>query len=317
LTTIHEYLANKIPEFELEHRLGHKDGAYRWILARGAVVRDEQGRPYRMVGSHLDITDRKRSEKTFREREAQLIAAQTIQEHILPRGTPVVPGFDLAGGLTAAEFAAGDFFDYLRMPDGALGVVVGDVSGHGVGAALLMASAAAHLRSFAEEHCDLRQILTHANALLCREVEYGRFVTLFFVQLDTASKTVRYVNAGHPPGYVLGRSGEVKAVLEHHTVPLGILPDANFPVSGPIQLDPDDVLILVTDGLLEAHSPERIQFGMDRVLDVVRANLDRKAEGIIEALQDALLEFTGSEQFKDDVTIVVMKVEEAAASEGA
>ena len=131
LKYIQDYLEGKTPKYELEHRLRHKDGSYRWIIARGAVVRDGAGKPCRLVGSHLDITDRKRSEQLMREREAELIAAQRIQKHILPHSAPSVPGYDIAGWLLPAEFAAGDYYDYLPMPDGSLGIVVGDVCGHG------------------------------------------------------------------------------------------------------------------------------------------------------------------------------------------
>jgi sigma-B regulation protein RsbU (phosphoserine phosphatase) len=288
--------------------LRHKDGSYRWILARGAVVRDDQGKPYRMVGSQLDITERKLSEQVIREREGQLVAAQRIQEHILPRVSPVVPGFDIAGGLVAAEFAAGDYFDYVWLSDGSLGIVVGDVSGHDFGAALLMASTAAHLRSFAEEHSDLEEILKHTNALLLREVEDDRFVTLLLARIELSSGTLQYVNAGHPSGYVLGETGNEKAILESSTFPLAVVPDADFPVSGPIGLDLGDIVVLVTDGVLEACSPDDRVFGKDRMLEVVRANRHRKSGEIVESLQIAVREFTGGGKPQDDVTVVVMKV---------
>ncbi|MBM4094759.1 MAG: PAS domain S-box protein, partial [Planctomycetes bacterium] len=254
LRTIGDYLAGRTSDYELEHRLRHKDGTYRWILARGAAVRDEQGNVYRMVGSHLDITQRKRSEQMLRERESQLLAAQRIQEYILPRAAPDVAGFDMAGKLIPAEFAAGDYFDYVRLPDGTLGVVVGDVSGHGVGAALLMATISAHLRSYAEEHSNVEEILQHVNSFLCREVEDVHFVTFFFARLDPQLRTLHYINAGHPRGHVLNASGALKAVLDRGTMPLAVMEDITFELHGPIQLEAGDVVLLITDGFLEAFS---------------------------------------------------------------
>ncbi len=258
------------------------------------------------------IIKRKRAEESLRGRDVQLIAAQRIQQHLLPRSAPSVPGFDVAGASFPAEFAAGDHFDYLHLADGALGVVVGDVSGHGFSSALLMASTSAHLRSFVEDHTDVEEIVVHTNSLLCRETEEGRFVTLFFARLDPASRTLQFVNAGHPAGYVLDRSGNVKSVMNSSRVPLAILPESDFPVSGPIRLEPNDVVLLVTDGILEAASPEGVLFGTQRMLEIVRANRHRKAEEIIETLQMAVGDFIQRQQPSDDVTAVVIKVEPAA-----
>jgi PAS domain S-box-containing protein len=314
LGAIRDYLEGTSSEYELEHRLRHKDGSYRWILARGAAVRDKDGKPYRVVGSHLDITGRKRSEQRLREREAQLVAAQRIQEHLLPPSSPVVPGFDITGKVLPAEFAGGDYFDYLCLPDGSLGVVVGDVSGHGVSSALLTASTCAHLRSFVADHTDVQEVLAHTNSILCWETEEGRFVTLLFARLDLKSRTVHYVNAGHPSGYVLSQSGDVKAVLESGTLPLAVLPDAEFPVGGPIGLEPNDILLLVTDGIPEARSPEDVLFGAERMLDIVRAHRNRKSSEIIAALHRAVHDFTQRAQQIDDLTAVVVKVEASSES---
>jgi sigma-B regulation protein RsbU (phosphoserine phosphatase) len=251
---------------------------------------------------------RERAEESLREREGQLIAAQRIQEQILPTVAPDIPGLDVAGGLTAAEFAAGDYYDYLQMPDGSLGIVIGDVCGHGVGSALLTASTAAHLRSFVQEHSDLRDVLVRTNCLLCREVEFGTFVTLLFTRIDTSSRTIQYVNAGHPPGYVLDRSGDVKVVMEGRTYPVALFPETDFPLSGEIGLEDGDVIVLVTDGLLEAYSPEGKAFGADRMLEVVRCNRDRSASEIVEALQVSVRRFADSGKLEDDSTVVVIKV---------
>ena len=275
MACIQDYVQGKTPEYESEHRLQHKDGLYRWILARGRLCGTNQGKPYRMVGSQLDITDRKRAEQLMLEREGELIAAQRIQEHLLPRCVPSVPGYDIAGALQPANFAAGDYFDYLDMPDGSLGVVVGDVSGHGFSAALLMASISAHLRSFVLEHSDIGEILRHVNALLCQEIEEDRFVTLMFAKSSRPSRRLKYVNLGQTSGYLLGPSGDVKAVLQSGGLPLGILPDIELSISGPSDVEPHDIILLTTDGIVEAHSLGGAVFRAERLLEVVRANRDR------------------------------------------
>ncbi|MHB0960518.1 MAG: SpoIIE family protein phosphatase [Pirellulaceae bacterium] len=308
LKCMQDYLEGKTPKYELEHRLRHKDGLYRWILARGAVVRDESGKPYRMVGSHVDITDRKRSEQLMREREVELIAAQRIQEHLLPRSAPCVPSYDIAGSLRPAEFAAGDYFDYLRMPDGSWGIVVGDVCGHDFSAALIMASLSAHLRSFVLDHSDIGEILRHVNTLLWQETEGSHFVTLVFVQIELASRSLKHVNLGHPSGYVLGPSGDVKGVLKSGAFPLAVMPEMDIPLSEHIGLEPHDIVLLTTDGIREARSPEGALFGDERMLEVVRANRDRRASEIIQSLQQAVFDFTGLTKPQDDLTAVIIKV---------
>ncbi len=261
-----------------------------------------------VYASIRDVTEWRRAEATVRENEIQLIAAQRIQRHILPDQAPLLPGFDVAGASYPAEFAGGDTFDYLAMRDGSVGIVIGDVSGHGLGPALLMATTHAHLRSLAQTVDDAGEILARTNASLVRETEDDQFVTLLLGRLDPATRSFTYASAGHPAGYVLDASGSVKTCLESTSVPLGIWPDVAFPPGDPVTLEPGDLVLLFTDGILEARSPAGDFFGAERALEVVRGHRGQAAGEIIEALYRAVLEFSGTPKPADDVTAVVIKV---------
>jgi PAS domain S-box-containing protein len=307
------YLAGESPEYEFEHRLLHRDGTYRWILSRGAAVRDESGTPYRMVGSHLDVTARKYSEEVYRNQEAQLIAAEEIQRHLLPQSAPTLAGFEIAAECYPAEFAAGDHYDYLYMDDGSLVLIVSDVCGHGVGPAILMASLAAHIRSFAEAHGDVSEILNKANSMLVRESSESRFVTLVAARIDPVEFKLEHVTCGHPPGIILNAAGELKAELGGKNLPLGILPDLTLHMSGPISLEEGDVILFVTDGILETASPAGVQFGSERTMLAFRDNRDKPAAEIVEALHRAACDHAGTSRLADDGTLAVIKVVAGAA----
>ncbi len=255
-----------------------------------------------------DVTERKRTEKALRDNQMQMLAAQKIQEYLLPREPPRLPGYDVAGASLPAEFTAGDYFDYIGMPNQSLGLVIGDVSGHGFGPALLMASTQALLRSLAQTHTDVSPILEGANRFLVDETDVDRFVTLLYVRLDLPTRSIVYANAGHPTAYVLDREGAVKHRLESLSLPLAIDGGAEFPCRGPLPLEPGDVLLMTTDGVLEARSPDESFFGIERMLDVVVANRARPAREIIESLFGAVRLFSGTAKLTDDVTAVAVKV---------
>jgi sigma-B regulation protein RsbU (phosphoserine phosphatase) len=263
-----------------------------------------------ILSTHRDITERKQMEQMLREKDAQLLAAQRIQERLLPGAPPNLPGFDIFGVCYPAEFAAGDHYDYLTFPEDGLGVVIGDVVGHGMGSALVMASIHAHLRSLAEICTGIDDILSRANRLLVKGTEEGIFVTMLFARIDPRARTLIYASAGHPTGFLLDKQGEVKAVLGSMSLPLGIFPDAQFSVSDPIALTTGDIALLFTDGLIEATSPDDESFGEARVLEVVRNHRDETARGISEALYLTAVEFADGKKFSDDITLVVLKVEQ-------
>jgi sigma-B regulation protein RsbU (phosphoserine phosphatase) len=155
----------------------------------------------------------------------------------------------------------------------------------------------------------IEECLNRLNKILFDEfVEEGRFVTMNLLRIDPRTRTLTYANAGHPKSYVIGGTGELKGSLECPGMPLAIERDAEFPVTDPYSLEPGDLILLVSDGVYEASSPEKIQFGMDRVLRVVRDRTGSSNEDILEGLLNAVREFTGSSVLSDDVTCVLVRV---------
>ncbi len=290
----------------IEHRILHKNGRTCWIRNTILPRHDAAGRLAGWEGVVEDITERKQAEEVTRQREAHLWAAQAIQARLWPKAPPSLPGFDIAGASCAAEFAAGDFFDYLTMSDGSIGLVVGDVAGHGLGPALIMALTYAHLRSLVSAHTDIRDILGSVNRFLIKETDH--FVSLLFGRILPGTRSFVAVNAGHPPGYVVDRSGNVKAQLDSTTFPLAVTPDAEFPYCKPVALESGDVIVLTTDGIREARLPEGPAFGDGGLLDVVRANRERSAAEIVDAVQRAVQEFCRPGRPCDDMTAIVVKV---------
>lgn len=308
LTHVDQILSgNRVPP--IEHRIHHRDGTERWVRDTIVPHYDGAGRMVEYDGVVEDITERKLAEERLRHRESFLLAAKKIQQKFLPRRSPSVPGFDIAGAVYPAEFVAGDFFDYLRLPDGSMGIVVGDVAGHGFGPALIMAETHVTLRSLVATHVTVPEILTLANSILFRETASEHFITLCLARLDTENRTLTYVSAGHPTGYVLDDSGHLKASLTSTSIPVAILPKSDFIYGSPVALAPGDVVLLLTDGILEATNSEKQAFGTQRLLETLRSNIRKPARKIVKQIHTAVCDFCGGQELKDDVTAVVVKVE--------
>lgn len=255
-----------------------------------------------------DITQLKQTQSVLHERDVQLAAAQQIQKHLLPQRPPRVPGIDVLGASYPAEFAAGDHFDYFLMPDDALAVVIGDVSGHGFGPALIMASVHTLIRALSQRYCDVSDVLQHANRFLCEETADHFFATVLFARVDTRSQRLEYASAGHPPAYVFDRQGNIKTRLESTGIPLGIYPDQITPMGRSVDLEEGDVVLMLTDGVFEIQSPDGGLFGVERAIDCVRRQGAKSAAEIIDELYQTVLRFSHKESPDDDVTLVVLKV---------
>jgi serine phosphatase RsbU (regulator of sigma subunit) len=255
-----------------------------------------------------DITERKRSERELRENKEQFRVAREIQQRLFPKAAPNLPGFEIGGASYPAEATGGDYFDYLPMLNGRLGIILGDVTGHGVGPALLMAETRAYLRVLAGRREDVGEILTRANGVLAEDVGAERFVTLFILRLDPQTKSLTYASAGHPPAHVLDSAGKPKTPLPRTGIPLGMKPDTQYASSANIPLASGDTILLLTDGIEESLSPEGDLFGSQRALDVLREHRTKPAQQIVDQLYQAVRTFSGNTAQTDDITAVAIKV---------
>lgn len=243
--------------------------------------------------------------------------AQEIQERLFPRAPPTCTGFEIEGTSRPAEEITGDYFDYIPIRDGSLGIVIGDVSGHGLGPALLMAATRGYLRALALTYSDVGEILTLANKALAADVADGRFVTLLLARLDPHERRLVYSSAGHQPAYILAPGGAVKAELDSTDVPLGVMSDGKFSASSPITLEPGELVVMLTDGIVEASDRAGHPFGVDRMLETVRANRQRPAREIVESLYQEVDRHTQHPSHADDLTAVVIKVQAPSERRGA
>lgn len=234
--------------------------------------------------------------------------ARAIQQQLFP-ASPRILGFDLGGASYPAHATGGDYFDFIPLGDGRLGIVIGDVSGHGLGPALLMASTRAYLRALARTHTHVSDILGVANRVLADDLGTSHFVTLTFAVLDPRTRSLEYASAGHPTGYVLDADGEVKATLPSTACPLGFLAEEQFPTGEGQILEPGDLVLFLTDGIVESRAPDGTVFGNERALDIVRLYRAEPGQSIVENLYHAVRAFCHNRAPLDDITAVVTKVD--------
>ncbi|HKE01603.1 MAG TPA: GAF domain-containing SpoIIE family protein phosphatase [Planctomycetota bacterium] len=245
-----------------------------------------------------------------KERMAQeLRIAHDIQRRMLPATSPDLPGFTLAGACEALTEAAGDSFDFVSLPDGSVAIVVGDVSGHGIGPALVTVSARARLRSYLGLGHDLGDAVTRLNRDLRSEMEEGMFQTLFVAVIDARAGTLRYVNAGHPPPMLRRAAGGAFTALARTGVALGFL-DEPYAPSGTVELARGDVLVAFSDGLVEARRSDGELFGEQRLRDAIGRAAASSADAIVRTLIDETKRFGGG-RAEDDLTVVALRREPA------
>ena len=241
--------------------------------------------------------------------EQELHVAQLIQQNFLPKELPALPGWNVAAFYRPARAVGGDFYDFIELADGRVGVVVGDVTDKGVPAALVMAATRSVLRASAQRLVSPAEVLERVNDLLCPDIPDKMFVTCLYGVLDPSTGTFRFANAGHNVPYV--RTAETVGEMRATGMPLGLLPGMAYEEKEAI-LGPGECVLLHSDGLAEAHNAAREMFGFPRLKDLVARG--QGGDALIDLLLRELDVFTGEAwEQEDDITLVTLQRSDAAA----
>ncbi len=292
----------------------------------GLIYADSPTHRVMFSGEHLDILTTLASvasirvenaslleERMNRERmERELELATEIQQRFQPSGPPIIEGYEFQGISFSCYEIGGDYYDFIPRHDGTMLVALGDVSGKGTAAALLMSSLHAAIHGQVAAQTPLERTVTSINEYLVENTPNNRFVTLFIAELEPDTGYLKYINAGHNPP-LIGRADGTIEQLASGGLPLGLMGFAEYEV-GHVNLDPGDVLVVYSDGVTEANNLNEDEFGMDRLQEVVQKHVAQSASRIRDRVEAALSDFTGTAAPNDDITLVIVKKNEAAAA---
>ena len=237
------------------------------------------------------------------EREMELAAE--IQQQILPKSMPEVPGFEVAGWNRPARQVGGDYFDLHGDGNGHLGLVVGDVTGKGMPAALLVSTLHSALRVLLDRMEVGPELIERLNRHIYESSSINKFITMLLASLDIGSNRLVYLNAGHNPGLLLHQNGETLQ-LASAGLPLGLMPQGEYGAAW-LDLEPGDLVCLYSDGITECESPDEEEFGLDRLIEVLETNRDEPLDEIIRRIERATLDFARGRPQGDDQTLVLLR----------
>jgi serine phosphatase RsbU (regulator of sigma subunit) len=315
---IRSVIRGETSEFLYDYPCHGPDGLHFYYIR---AIRVAESNPIRVVVSHEDITALKLAEKELRKREHErdrlrhsLELAREVQQKLLPRKNPVIAGLDIAGRSIYCDETGGDYYDFIPLEqDGKqkLAVVVGDVSGHGISSALIMATVRASLRQRLSLPGSISRIIGDVNRQLARDVEdSGQFVTLFFIELDPVGRDLKWVRAGHDPAIFYDPAVARIEELAGDGLVLGVDAHAQFAVNEKGQFSPGSIIVLGTDGIWESRNASGEMLGKDVINEIVRENASRCAEEILEAVITKLRKFQKRKKPDDDLTLVIVKATE-------
>jgi sigma-B regulation protein RsbU (phosphoserine phosphatase) len=260
---------------------------------------------------NVRLADDVRQEVAQRERlNRELEIARDVQQRLFPQQLPDVKGLDFAGYCRPASGVGGDYYDFIRLDDGCLGIAIGDVSGKGIAAALMMASLQASLRGQTIKPCaTLSEMIGHINRLVFDASASNRYATFFYAQYDPVTRLLRYCNAGHNPPMLCRRTNGYDSFysLDEGGTVIGLFPNISYHETT-IQVEPGDILIGYTDGISEAMNMQEEEFGEDRLREIVRRCDSRSASDMITCMLSRVDAFTSEAPQHDDMTVIVVRV---------
>ena len=258
-----------------------------------------------------DITERKRAEKVLLENSRMLRdmeLARQIQLSLLPTAPPELPGVLLAGCCVPATHVGGDYYDYFPRENGVVDLVIADVSGHNIGAALMTAEARSVLHAEVHLFTNAGDILASLNRILHNDLNQAElFITLFYVKYDTVTRTLTYANAGHVPPLLISSTEKACQQLDAEGLILGVKCEVAFEEKQ-LRMNAGDTLIMYTDGIIEARNIAGELFGLERLCSILDAMQAESPQAIIDAVLVEVAAFTGTTTLEDDVTMIVIKV---------
>ena len=247
------------------------------------------------------------TEEELRQLESELQLSQVVQRGLLPQQAPKIPGLSVAAFSRPAQIVGGDYFDFVQFKDGGHGIVMADVSGHGVAAGMLMSSLQTAFHTMAPLTDSPLDVLSRINHLYAHNINFTTFVTVFFGKFDPGTRQFSYGSAGHNSGY-LYRASTGKDVLLHPTGPaIGLMEGFSVHLEQ-VELGAGDTLVLYTDGLTEAMNSRNAQWSLDGLAEVVRLNRELSPEQLIQKILLTVSEFTEGSPLVDDATLVVCRV---------
>ncbi len=247
------------------------------------------------------------SDKERQRLESELELSQVVQRALLPQRIPEIRGVELAAFSRPSEIIGGDYFDFFEFRDGTQGLVIADVSGHGVSAGMLMSSLQTAIRTMAPETDSPAEVLERLNRFYIHNIHFTTFVTIFLACFDPATLTLSYVNAGHNPPAVRRKSDSTITWLKPTAPAIGLAEDFH-PKMESISFAEGDSLLLYTDGVTEVLNISNEMFGQERLAELVQQYADRPAPDLLQGVRQALNTFGGNQPLADDVTMVALKV---------